>query len=62
MNLLLTFGTALVAGLVIDMIAFRGELTGFVRDEVQLIAGRFRRRQVAARNGQPAARRFGQAR
>jgi hypothetical protein len=62
-NLLLTFATALIAGLVIDLIAFRGELTGFVRDEVVLVAARFRRRHVNAQEVRPtAARRFGQAR
>ena len=58
MNLLLTFSTALVAGLVIDMIAFRGELTGFVRDEIVLLTARFRRQEAP----ESSRRRFGQAR
>ena len=36
MTVFLTFATALVAGWIIDRLAFRGELSGMIRDEVVL--------------------------
>ncbi len=36
MTVLLTFATALAAGWVIDRLAFNGDLTGMIRDEVSL--------------------------
>ena len=34
MTVFLTFATALAAGWIIDWLAFRGELSGMIRDEV----------------------------
>lgn len=34
MTALLTFATAIMAGWVIDRLAFRGELSGMVKDEI----------------------------
>ncbi len=34
MTALLTFATAITAGWIIDRLAFRGELSGMIRDEV----------------------------
>jgi len=45
MTVLLTFATALAAGWVIDRLAFNGDLTAMIRDEIAI--ARWRRRQAS---------------
>ena len=49
MSILLAIGTAAIAGLVIDRVAFRGELTGMIVDEFKLVLARRRRPSKAPR-------------
>ena len=40
MTVFLTFATAIAAGWIIDRLAFRGELSGMIRDEIALLRSR----------------------
>ena len=50
MTVFLTFATAIVAGWIIDRLAFRGELSGMIRDEIALIRSRRKLQPKTARS------------
>jgi hypothetical protein len=50
MSVFLTFATAIATGWIIDRLAFRGELTGMIRDEIALIRSRRKLPPKAARS------------
>ena len=50
MTVFLTFATAIAAGWIIDRLAFRGELSGMIRDEIDLIRSRRKLSPKAARS------------
>jgi hypothetical protein len=53
MTVLLTFATALAAGWVIDRLAFNGDFTAMLRDELMVTTSRYRR---PSRTQRPARR------
>ena len=54
MTVFLTFTTALAAGWIIDRLAFNGDLTGMIRDEISMT--RERRKHAAAKASARSAR------
>ncbi len=49
MTVALTFATALAAGWIIDRLAFHGELSGMIRDEIAAVGSRRRQSSKASR-------------
>ncbi len=49
MTVVLTFATAIAAGWVIDRLAFHGELTGMIRDEIAAVGSRHKQPSKASR-------------
>ncbi len=56
MTIALTFATAFAAGWIIDRLAFRGELTGMIRDEIAATLPRRRQPPRPTRNARRGAR------